>query len=75
MCDILKKSRNLADNLNDLKAQVAANNMGIKLLRELVAESSVSNVVRCVAAPLRWTPPTSPATIAASPLPSLYIGT
>lgn len=37
---ILAESRNLEDNLNDLRAQVAANNMGIKQLRDLIRETS-----------------------------------
>ena len=41
---ILQASRNLADNLSDLRAQVAANTMGLKLLNSLVAESSLATV-------------------------------
>jgi len=41
---ILRKSRNLADNVSDLKAQVAANNMGLALLNSLVEESSLDTV-------------------------------
>jgi len=41
---ILAKSRNLADNLSDLKAQVAANEMGLRLLASLAAESSLAAV-------------------------------
>lgn len=38
-------TRNLRDNLSDLRAQVAANNSGIKLLKELVQEHGL-DVVR-----------------------------
>jgi len=34
-------TRNLRDNLSDLRAQVAANNSGIRLLKELVAENGL----------------------------------
>jgi 5-oxoprolinase (ATP-hydrolysing) len=37
-------TRNLSDNLSDLKAQVAANNSGIRLLKELVNESGLHKV-------------------------------
>eukprot|EP00546_Thalassionema_frauenfeldii_P015290 CAMPEP_0178924180 /NCGR_PEP_ID=MMETSP0786-20121207/17173_1 /TAXON_ID=186022 /ORGANISM="Thalassionema frauenfeldii, Strain CCMP 1798" /LENGTH=1318 /DNA_ID=CAMNT_0020598841 /DNA_START=133 /DNA_END=4089 /DNA_ORIENTATION=+ len=36
--EILKDSRNLPDNLSDLRAQVAANHAGIGLLQQLVSE-------------------------------------
>ncbi|KAF2077582.1 hypothetical protein CYY_001123 [Polysphondylium violaceum] len=34
--DVFKKSRNLSDNISDLKAQVAANKKGISLMEELI---------------------------------------
>ena len=34
-------TRNLQDNLSDLKAQVAANSRGIALVKELIAEYSL----------------------------------
>ena len=37
-------TRNLRDNLSDLRAQVAANNSGIRLLQELVAEHGLKYV-------------------------------
>jgi len=37
-------TRNLKDNLSDLRAQVAANNSGIRLLKELVHENGVHAV-------------------------------
>jgi 5-oxoprolinase (ATP-hydrolysing) len=37
-------TRNLADNLSDLNAQVAANHKGILLVQELIAESSLAVV-------------------------------
>jgi 5-oxoprolinase (ATP-hydrolysing) len=37
-------TRNLRDNLSDLRAQVAANNSGIRLLKELVAEFGLLHV-------------------------------
>lgn len=37
-------TRNLRDNLSDLRAQVAANNSGIRLLQELVQESGLHYV-------------------------------
>lgn len=37
-------TRNLSDNLSDLRAQVAANNSGIRLLQELVDEYSLETV-------------------------------
>ena len=37
-------TRNLRDNLSDLKAQVAANNSGIRLLQELVGEYGLKTV-------------------------------
>ena len=37
-------TRNLSDNLSDLKAQVAANNSGIRLLHELVQEYGLPQV-------------------------------
>ncbi len=38
-------SRNVADNLSDLRAQVAANQMGARLLLQLVADRGAGNVV------------------------------
>jgi 5-oxoprolinase (ATP-hydrolysing) len=37
-------TRNLSDNLSDLRAQVAANNSGIRLLKELVSERGLRRV-------------------------------
>jgi len=37
-------TRNLQDNLSDLRAQIAANNAGIRLLHELVAEYGLNYV-------------------------------
>ena len=37
-------TRNLSDNISDLKAQVAANNRGISLVKELIAEYSLDLV-------------------------------
>jgi 5-oxoprolinase (ATP-hydrolysing) len=37
-------TRNLKDNISDLRAQVAANNSGIRLLQGLVAENGLENV-------------------------------
>lgn len=37
-------TRNLKDNLSDLRAQVAANNSGIRLLQNLVNENGLQNV-------------------------------
>ncbi|KAL7541994.1 hypothetical protein ACHAXR_011416, partial [Thalassiosira sp. AJA248-18] len=37
-------TRNLKDNLSDLRAQVAANNSGIRLLQSLVHENGLENV-------------------------------
>eukprot|EP00775_Hariotina_reticulata_P006718 gene6718-6939_t len=37
-------TRNLSDNISDLKAQVAANTKGIQLVQELIAEHSLSVV-------------------------------
>ena len=37
-------TRNLKDNLSDLRAQVAANNSGIRLLQSLVVENGLENV-------------------------------
>ncbi|KAL9190728.1 hypothetical protein ACHAXT_000434 [Thalassiosira profunda] len=37
-------TRNLKDNLSDLRAQVAANNSGIRLLQSLVKENGLENV-------------------------------
>lgn len=37
-------TRNLKDNLSDLRAQVAANNSGIRLLQSLVSENGIENV-------------------------------
>lgn len=37
-------TRNLKDNLSDLRAQVAANNSGIRLLQSLVNENGLENV-------------------------------
>lgn len=38
-------TRNLSDNLSDLKAQVAANNKGISLVEELIDEYGLPTVV------------------------------
>jgi len=43
--EILKKSRNLSDNISDLKAQVAANRKGITLTEELISEYGLEVVV------------------------------
>jgi 5-oxoprolinase (ATP-hydrolysing) len=37
-------TRNLSDNLSDLRAQVAANNSGIRLLKELIHEQGLHHV-------------------------------
>ena len=37
-------TRNIQDNLSDLKAQVAANNSGIRLLKQLVNEYDLDTV-------------------------------
>mmetsp|Transcript_13895 Transcript_13895/g.25374 ORF Transcript_13895/g.25374 Transcript_13895/m.25374 type:complete len:1378 (-) Transcript_13895:162-4295(-) len=37
-------TRNLKDNLSDLRAQVAANNSGIRLLQQLVKDNGLANV-------------------------------
>lgn len=37
-------TRNLKDNISDLRAQVAANNSGIRLLQSLVSENGLENV-------------------------------
>ena len=37
-------TRNLSDNISDLKAQVAANNRGISLVKELIQEYSLEIV-------------------------------
>jgi 5-oxoprolinase (ATP-hydrolysing) len=37
-------TRNLSDNLSDLKAQVAANNRGIALVTDLIAEYGLPTV-------------------------------
>jgi 5-oxoprolinase (ATP-hydrolysing) len=37
-------TRNLSDNLSDLKAQVAANTKGIQLVQELIAEHGLAEV-------------------------------
>lgn len=37
-------TRNLSDNLSDLKAQVAANTKGIQLVHDLIAEHSLEVV-------------------------------
>lgn len=37
-------TRNLSDNISDLKAQVAANNRGISLVKELIKEYSLEIV-------------------------------
>ena len=37
-------TRNLSDNISDLKAQVAANNKGISLVKELIEEYSLDVV-------------------------------
>ena len=42
--ELLKGSRNLQDNISDLKAQVAANQCGIRLLVQLTNEYSLSTV-------------------------------
>ena len=42
-------TRNLSDNLSDLKAQVAANTRGIALVRELIAEYNLRTVQRYMA--------------------------
>ena len=38
-------TRNLRDNLSDFKAQIAANNRGIKLVQDLIDESSLIYVL------------------------------
>ncbi len=38
-------TRNLSDNLSDLKAQVAANYRGISLVEELIAEYGLPTVI------------------------------
>ena len=38
MVDLMKESRNLRDTMSDLRAQVAANTTGIKLVQELINE-------------------------------------
>jgi len=47
--ELLKDSRNLPDNLSDLRAQVAANHAGIGLLHQLVEEYSLETVQRYMA--------------------------
>jgi hypothetical protein len=42
-------TRNLQDNLSDLKAQVAANQKGAGLMRDLVSDKHIRLSVRCVA--------------------------
>jgi 5-oxoprolinase (ATP-hydrolysing) len=37
----LKDSRNLNDNIADLKAQIAANQKGINLVKDLINEYSI----------------------------------
>jgi 5-oxoprolinase (ATP-hydrolysing) len=44
LTEILKESRNLNDNIADLKAQIAANQKGINLVTELIKEYTL-NVV------------------------------
>jgi 5-oxoprolinase (ATP-hydrolysing) len=39
LCEVLKQSRNLKDNISDLKAQVASNQKGIALLHSLIGTS------------------------------------
>jgi len=41
---LLDGTRNLRDNLSDLRAQVAANNMGIRLVNELITEYNLKMV-------------------------------
>ncbi len=38
---LIKGTRNLADNLSDFRAQVAANNRGINLVKDLISEYSL----------------------------------
>ena len=42
----LAGSRNMADTISDLKAQVAANNKGVELLREFIRECGQREVLR-----------------------------
>ena len=42
--EILKESRNVQNNISDLKAQIAANQRGITLLQELIAHYSLNIV-------------------------------
>eukprot|EP01080_Neovahlkampfia_damariscottae_P008929 gene8929-878_t len=44
ICELLKESRLIEDNLADLKAQVAANQKGISLVKELISEYSLEVV-------------------------------
>ena len=44
ICDLLKESRLIDDNIADLKAQVAANQKGISLVKELINEYSLEVV-------------------------------
>jgi 5-oxoprolinase (ATP-hydrolysing) len=44
ICELLKESRLIEDNLADLKAQVAANQKGISLVKELIGEYSLEVV-------------------------------
>lgn len=41
---VLEGTRNLSDNLSDLKAQIAANNKGIRLISELISHYSLKVV-------------------------------
>lgn len=41
---VLEGTRNLSDNLSDLKAQIAANNKGIRLVAELISQYSLKVV-------------------------------
>lgn len=42
---MIKGTRNLSDNLSDFRAQVAANNRGINLVKELINEYSLVYVL------------------------------
>ena len=42
---ILSESRNIRDNISDLKAAIAANNRGIKLVHDLIGEYGLAVVV------------------------------
>ncbi len=41
---LIRGTRNLSDNISDFKAQVAANNRGIRLVQELIEEYSLEYV-------------------------------